>query len=376
MDILILPRYNPEGAARFQRTTSSNLDLNRDHIKLSCQLTRDIKQLFNSFAPHVAADMHEYSSSKKYAGTFLHASDALFAAAKNLNINEDIRKISENLFATNIGTALEAAGLRWGPYSTGSSDSTLEPSIQLKEAGSDGKIGRNAMGLTQIISFVCETRGITLADQNFQRRTATGLVMVESIVQTAADHADELFRVLTNDNRSFIESNEDVVVIDSTVETIRMFQMVNLNNGKIENVPVRYGSVNTRTANLKRARPEAYLIPLKWSHIARRLELLGLEVTIMSQVFRSPAEALMIVSVTFGNTYEEGIVPVQVATSTIKKEIELPCGSFAVSTRQRNAALAFVALEPENVDSYVASNIIPVVQGEEYPVYRLIASCD
>lgn len=37
--------------------------------------------------------------------------------------------------------------------------------------------------------FLTETRGIMLADQHFQRRVATGLTMVETIVQTAADLA-------------------------------------------------------------------------------------------------------------------------------------------------------------------------------------------
>lgn len=54
------------------------------------------------------------------------------------------------------------------------------------------------------------------------------------------------------------------------------------------------------------------------------------------------------------------------------REVVLPAGSFRVSTRQKNAALAFIALEPENIDSYVTFNIIPVSAGDEYPVFRLM----
>ena len=60
-----------------------------------------------------------------------------------------------------------------------------------------------------------------------------------------------------------------------------------------------------------------------------------------------------------------------VTTEAKEREIELPTGSFRVSTRQRNAALAFIALEPENSDSYVSFNIIPVERGDEYPIFRV-----
>jgi hypothetical protein len=119
-DIVIMPRYNPDGVAYFQRTLASNFDPNRDHIKLARQQTRDIKSQFSGFDPHVVIDMHEYGATTPY-GPYVQAADGLFSAAKNLNINEDIRQLSEELFARNMGEAMEEAGLRWEPYVTGPS---------------------------------------------------------------------------------------------------------------------------------------------------------------------------------------------------------------------------------------------------------------
>jgi murein tripeptide amidase MpaA len=62
MDIIVLPRYNPDGNAYLQRTLATNFDPNRDHTKLARQQTRDIKTWFSSFSPHVAIDMHEVRS--------------------------------------------------------------------------------------------------------------------------------------------------------------------------------------------------------------------------------------------------------------------------------------------------------------------------
>jgi predicted deacylase len=123
IDIVIMPRYNPDGNYYFQRALASNIDPNRDHIKLARQQTRDIKKLFSEFAPHVAIDMHEYGSFSRY-GNYVQAADGLFSAAKNLNINEGIRELSEELFAKNIGEDMVKAGLRWEPYVTGSTNST------------------------------------------------------------------------------------------------------------------------------------------------------------------------------------------------------------------------------------------------------------
>lgn len=372
MDLFILPRYNSDGVYYFQRTLATNFDPNRDHIKLARQQTRDIKEMFSAFAPHVAVDMHEFGASTRYGGSYVHASDALYSAAKNLNIEPTIRDMSENVFAPRVAEALEAAGLRWEPYVTGSSNSTLGSTIRFLEAGSDAKIGRNAMGLTQCITFLCEMRGIGLADQHFQRRTATGLVMAEAIIQTAADNREQVLQTVLGGAENFINGREDIVVTDMTTDSNRSFQMIDITNGSIVDVPIQFASTTPTTANLTRTRPEAYIIPRSWSDLAERLRVSGLEITTLAQTFRGTVEALNITTVAFDQTYYEGVVPVTVTASAFQKEIELPAGSFAISTRQRNAALAFVALEPENIDSYVSFNIIPVEAGDEYPIFRLL----
>lgn len=374
MDIMIFPRYNLDGVEYFQRRLACNLDPNRDHIKLARQQTRDIKRTFSNFAPHIAVDMHEYSATTVYGGKYRHAADGLFSAAKNLNINPGIRQMSEELFAAKMGDALEATGLRWGPYVTGRSNPTPGSTILFEEAGSDAKIGRNAMGLTQCIAILCETRGIGLADQQFKRRTVTALTMVESIVQTAADHAQDVLATVESGIDDFIHGQEDVVVTDCANIRERTFQMVDINDGSIVQAPIQFASNTPKNSNLTRSRPEAYLIPKAWSDLASRLRISGLEVQTLDRVFRGTVEALNITSVVFDNTYNEGAVPVTAITETIIKEVELPPGSFLVSTRQRNAGLAFVALEPENIDSYVSINIIPVQEGDEYPIFRMMSS--
>ena len=360
LDILVLPRYNPDGVEYFQRTLATNFDPNRDHIKLARQQTRDIKQLFNDFSPHVAIDMHEYGASSIYGGSYKHASDALFSAAKNLNIHPDIRQMSEELFAANMGSALEAADLRWEPYVTGSTNSTPGSNISFAEAGSDAKIGRNAMGLSQAIVFLCEMRGIGIADQEFTRRTYAGLTMAESIIQTAADNAEDVYDTVESSIQDFISGNEEIVITDSSNTTTRPYSFVDINNGSVVQVDVQFAGTTPTTANLTREKPEAYLIPKAWADVAERLRAFGLEVQELQNPYRGQVDTYNITSAEFATGYYEGTVLVTATTEPKTTEVDLPAGSFLMSTRQKNAGLAFVALEPENIDSFVAFNIIPV----------------
>lgn len=372
MDIMVLPRYNPDGVAYFQRTLATNYDPNRDHIKLARQQTRDIKHFINSFAPHVVVDMHEYGASTRYGGSFVHAADALFSAAKNLNIDQSIRNMSEDLFAANMGEDLAAQGFRWEPYVTGSSNSTPGSQILFAEAGSDAKIGRNAMGLTQSITFLCETRGIGLADQQFQRRTAAGLAMVQSILQTAADNAEEVYQTVEDGAANFIDGQEEIIVTDYSEVSNRTYLMINVENGTVVEQPIQFSSTTPTTANLTRTRPEFYLIPRAWADIAARMEVYGLEVETLEDPYSGAVETFNITSTTVGSVYYEGVFRVTVATEPITRDVTLPPGSFRVSTRQKNAALAFIALEPENIDSLAAFNVIPLEPGDEYPIFRIV----
>ncbi|UPK96953.1 hypothetical protein LCI18_007888 [Fusarium solani-melongenae] len=372
LEIVVLPRYNPDGVFYFQRELAANYDPNRDHIKLARQQTRNIKKLFSEFAPHVVVDMHEYGAYGKF-GRYMQAADGLFSAAKNLNINKDIRELSEKLFAKNIGKAMDKAGLRWEPYVTGATSSNPDFVPTFAEAGSDAKIGRNAMGLTQSITFLIEMRGIGIAEQQFQRRTAAGLTMVGAIVETAANNADKVRKTVEGGIKKFIHSKDPIVITDSSKVQDRLFTMIDHTNGSVVKVPVKFASTTPTTANLTRSRPEAYLIPVAWADLAERLRVSGLEVETLKSEWSGTVEALTITSSKLSTSYYEGVVLATVTAEAKEQELKLPAGSFLVSTRQKNAGLAINALEPENIDSYASFNIIPVEKGDEYPIFRVLS---
>ena len=66
VDLMILPRYNPDGVAYFQRQFATGYDPNRDFMVMQRDQTRGIKQLHVKFAPHIFVDAHEYTASTLY----------------------------------------------------------------------------------------------------------------------------------------------------------------------------------------------------------------------------------------------------------------------------------------------------------------------
>jgi hypothetical protein len=229
------------------------------------------------------------------------------------------------------------------------------------------------MGLTQAVTFLIEMRGIGIADQEFQRRTASGLVMATAIVETARDEHERVFSTITNGRQAFIESGEDIVITDYSETSTRPYQMVEVATGNIVRVNSTFASTTPAIANTTRARPEAYLIPVAWADVAERERVGGLQVETLSDGFKGSVEAYNVTSVSFDRGYYEGVVRATAKIEALTKDVSLPAGSFRVSTRQKNAALAFIGLEPENIDSYVSFNILPVEVGDEYPIYREMA---
>ncbi|KAL5379550.1 hypothetical protein DPSP01_008427 [Paraphaeosphaeria sporulosa] len=368
MDVIVLPRYNPDGNAYFQRTLATNFDPNRDHIKLARQQTRDIKEWFSTFSPHIAIDMHEYGAATRYSVNYSNAADGMYSAAKNLNIHPSIRELSENVFAPAINVSLLSKGLRGEPYMTAAR--TNPP--RLEEAGTDGKIGRNAMGLTQCVTFLFETRGIGIASQSFARRTLAGLQMILGVLETARDQKQDVHDTISGAISDFEKSDEDIVITDYTSFANRTYTMVDRRTGDVVQLPVEFASTTPVTANLTRARPEGYVIPRAWADLAERLRVSGLEVETIKDVFKEEVEVYNITSSQLAKSYYEGAVLNTVTTDTTTREVNLPAGSFFVSSAQKNAGLAFVALEPENIDSYVSFGIVPMEVGDLYPVFRKV----
>ncbi|CAG9949509.1 unnamed protein product, partial [Clonostachys rosea f. rosea IK726] len=344
-DLMILPRYNPDGVARFQRTLANGADPNRDHTELAHQQTVDIKRLQNRFAPHVGIDCHEYYANRRHGrhADLLFAQDAMISSMKNLNVHRTIRALSQTLFVDHMGAALDARGLRWGPYVTRPNASEMV----LLEMGTDTKMDTH-VALGQGVQILTETRGTHLGEQHFRRRVATGLVLLETAMEAVVEHAGVIYDTVEAARAEFIERG-------------------------ITDVPVQFGSSTPVVPEITRRRPEAYIFGPEWASVAEKLRIAGVQVDTLTAPFQGEVEAIHLHGSGDEVVLQEETTPRVIAnTEVIRKEVQIPAGGFLVSTRQRMVAQAFVRLEPESVDSFAAFRLLPASPGDEYPVYRVM----
>ncbi len=59
--LYFVPMLNPDGAARFQRRTAQNIDMNRDALRLQCPESQLLKKLQNTLKPAVGFNLHDQS---------------------------------------------------------------------------------------------------------------------------------------------------------------------------------------------------------------------------------------------------------------------------------------------------------------------------
>ena len=374
VEIMALPRFNPDGVEYFQREYATGYDSNRDHATLQRQQSRDIKKILSDYNPHMVLDLHEYKPTR-YLGLekqWIKSKDAFFSGAKNPNIHEDIIDLSEGLITNTVFAALESYGMRTGPYFTDPDPAeklVLLESYTGSEAAGNAK---NSAGLLQSLAYLCEIRGIGLADQHFHRRVASGLIVAETLVQLAVDETELIYDTVEGARRDLEDGVDEIVVFDTPRADDVDMEFIQASDGELVDVPVTFMNNSHPHITLTRPRHEAYIFSGGWADVAERLRVYGVEVEELAEEWSGEVQALTIETVELADKRFQGIVESNVTTSAHMRDVTFPKGAFRVSTKQQRAGYAFVALEPENLTSYVRYNIIFVPEGDEYPVFKIL----
>ncbi|KAJ4129199.1 hypothetical protein NW768_007734 [Fusarium equiseti] len=371
LDIMVLPRYNPDGAAYFQRYLATSFDPNRDHTKMASQQTMDVKALNLKFNAHLHLDCHEYGALRQLSydnKTFLPSQDNQFSAFKNPNVHEDIRSLAESLFVPEVHSALKDKNLTTSGYVVAFQEQG--EGIRLQDFVTDTR-GEVTVFLGQGLAFLSETRGIGIGDQHFKRRTTAGLTAAVTLLQTAADNAELIYDTVESARADFITNDQEIIVREQPRWSNSTWNYINAETGELTEVPVQFGNNTPPESNLTRSRPEAYIFSRAWAPAAIKLRAAGLEVNELAVDFEGEVEAYNITSATLAPTKYEGMALTTVNTEMFTKTMKFPAGAYWVSTRQQHAAQAFVRLEPEHPDGFVTFNIFPVSAGDEYQVYRI-----
>ncbi|KAA6474046.1 M14 family metallopeptidase [Bacillus swezeyi] len=381
VNVVIVPRVNPDGSYHFNRRLSSGIDGNRDHVKLESPEVRAIHKEFIQYAPEVVIDAHEYGVGQNEfqhigeKGT-LKYHDILVLSGKNLNIPESIRNASDSLYVNGIKAKLDQKGFSNDSYYT--TGKSKDGKIEIYEGGTEARIGRNAFALQPALSFLVESRGIDIGRENFARRVAAQVATHETIINMTVKHAAEIKHLVAAEKLKLIQqgakgNDKDQVVITSDfagpfADTLKMADIA---SGQAVDVPVQYYSASQAVPTLSRTRPTAYLVLPGHQDIDQKLKDQGLKSVTLKFKQKLSAEAFQVVSKeTAGES--EGRPVIKVETKLKNKKKEFPKGTKLYFTAQPQSNLLSIALEPESVDSFVSTGYISSEAGKELPVYRFM----
>jgi len=377
IDVVILPRANPDGAAAEKRVTAGGIDPNRDHLLLRTPEAQAQAQLMREFAPVVVVDSHEFTAIGRYVEKFgaVQRFDALIQYAMTANLPPFVTQASEQWFRGPVLQALRAQGLSSEFYYTTSTDLADN---KVSMGGVNPDTGRNVNGLRNAVSFLIETRGVGLGRAHLLRRVHTHVTAITSVLQSAAARADDLAKL-----RRFVDAEvaakacrgEMIVEAAATPSEFKLL-MLDPVTGADKPVDVAWDSALELTAVKRRARPCGYWLGAEQADAALRLRGLGVQVqrldepgALRGEAYAETARELVTRSDVRGAIADAGSagLPAQVlrvAVDLVPSLIDVRAGSYYIGLDQPLANLVIAAMEPDTQNGFVANRIVTELKSQ------------
>lgn len=376
VNVMVVPRANPDGAANAQRETASKADMNRDHLSLHLHETQKLHAALNDYPPTVVIDAHEFTAAGRWVDRYgvAEASDVLVQSASHPGLADSLKRVSKEVFEPALQSAWAIYGLKHFSYHT---LNVQGPQSFVQMGGNFSGIGRNAMGLMGAVSILIETRGVGIGKDNYPRRVASHVISMMTVLKASATNAEALRTAQREARRHPIAGTEWVVDHIALRETKQM-PMLDIATGEDKTVTVEYQNSLMITPTVQRALPAAYVLPpsLGSAAMVAKLQAVGLNVSRMNT-----AQELELESYTITQLKQEagefGAPTERVLTETKRFKKVVEAGSVWIGVMQGYQPLWRVAaalFEPESVGSLVGTKWLgnePAV-GQVLPIMRVV----
>lgn len=360
INVVIVPRANPDGAASGQHATASGAELSRDHLLLSTWEAQALARLTSDYQPTVVLDAREYPVPGNTLARFgaLPRSDAMLQYATTANLPEFLTKAAEEWYRRPLQAALKGQGLS-NEWSYTASADPAERKIAVGNAQPDASA--NPEGLKNIISLVLESRGAGLGRLDIQRRVHTHVIGMTSVLGSTAQRAKELgqLRPYLDKEVSTQACKGEALVEAAPTPAPYTLTLLDPRSGADKTFSVEASSALTLQPLKKRVRPCGYWLSNASKTAAERLRLQGLQVrrvlrqsALLGDLYtaRAPKPEVRAAS---------GTAPLPPEVSLVRGVIDAPAGSYYIPLNQPLANLAIAALEPDTPASYVSRQLIP-----------------
>ena len=368
IDVIVLPRANPDGAALGQRPGLHGLDINRDHLLLRTPEAQAQALLVRTYRPLVVVDAHEHPvfghTVEKFNAVPRH--DLLLQYAMVANLPPALTRASEDWFRQPLLQALAREGLTADWYHT---NPPTPGDLRLSMGGVQADTARNVQGLKNAVSILLESRGSGIGRLHLQRRVHSHVVAVHSLLGSAAEHADALQALQRQVDAEVAGSacQGEMVVLAAQTPTRRTLLMLDPVTGADKPVPVHWNSSLELRPLIQRRRPCGYWLATAADVAVQRLQALGVQVQrlavateLQAETWRETARFDAARPDAPGAVDDgDGVRLVQVATDAVR--LAAPAGSWWVPLDQPLAHLVTAALEPDTAVSWFAHRLLPAL---------------
>lgn len=365
VDVVVLPRANPDGARAGQRRNAAGQDPNRDHLRMASPEAQAIAALMQRWRPVMVADLHEYLALGGYVARLgaIKRHDLLVQGPATPNLPPAIAAATEAWLRQPLAEVLDAQRIRhdWYHVQPTASEADGQPAFSM--GGLSAGLARNAAGLRHAPTLLLESRGFDLGRLHLQRRVHAQVVAVDALLRAAAAHADDLV-VLRDDADAAVAARAcrgTIAVEMAMTQERRRLRMVDPMTGADVDVEVAWASALALQPRRSRARPCAYWLAADQAVAVARLRALGVQVTTLAQPLALQAERYRVTAEGRRQDPGSGAALRQVAVALDALPLQAPAGSHLVRLDQPLAQFAIAALEPDSADGYVAAGIVDSV---------------
>ncbi len=370
--LLIIPVFNVDGHERLSpfnrpnqngplvmgwRTTSQNLNLNRDYMKADSPEMKAWLKLFSDWLPDFMIDNHTTNGAD-------YQYHITYGLEKKSNISFILSDWISEKYLPHIVKKVERDGFLTTRY------------IEFKnEKLSDGIVDypmlpRFSTGYCAVQNRIC-----LLVETHSLKPFANRVFSTKSIMTHTIDFVNRNFRELLELNRkadsdtiNYYYKKGKVLPVDfeDTGEhekfSFKGFESYEeesqITGAKIlrySNKPVVLEIPNFNKTRVKIAVnvPKAYLIPKEFSNLVDIMRLHGIKCQILSSSKQLLVEKYKFVNDQFTNHPYEGRQQVSFSINNFYEKVKLPNGTFIIPTNQRTLRVIVNLLEPMSPDSFV-----------------------
>ena len=356
INVVVVPRANPDGALSGQRATANGVDMTHDHLLLRTPEAQALAGLVRDYRPTVVIDAGEFEVAGPYLRKYraLQRPDVQLQYAGTANVHEFVTKAVREWIQEPMSTALTNAQLSSDWYATTSPDSQA---LALSMGSIAPDTLRNASALRNSLGLLVRTRGVGIGRAHLQRRVHSQVVAMSSALRSTADRASELAQVQSFVRRDIAAQacRQQMLVQAEQTPGQRDVVMLNPETGADYGVKVDWNSSLALRPLASRVRPCGYWLAADAATAVERLELLGVQVLRVAEGAPLIADNF---TPTPGASAPAGGSVRRVQVTPTRGGVEAAPGSYYVPMSQPAAHLAAAALEPDTDFSFFANHVI------------------